>query len=147
MPTTIPLARLLSAATRMAIEELQAELARVGFADLRPAHGYALNAIGAGTTTARLAAELGMTKQGAAKLVDWLLRADYVERFPHADDGRARLLELTERGKALLRAAESIQARIESRWVGAEETELRRVLERLVAERYGDGDPPLRPLW
>jgi DNA-binding MarR family transcriptional regulator len=136
----VTLTRLLAAATRMAIEELHAELAEAGFEDLRPAHGYALNAIGDGSTTSRLASELGMTKQGAAKLVETLVDAGYVERSRHQADARARLLRLTERGRELLAAAESIQRRMESRWdAGA----LRAALEAVV----GEGDPPLRPIW
>jgi DNA-binding MarR family transcriptional regulator len=136
----VPLARLLAAVTRMAIEELNAELARSGFADVRPAHGYALNAVGDGTTTSSLARRLGMTKQGAAKLVETLVREGYLDRSEHEADARASLLRLTSRGRALLRTAEEIQARIEARW---DAPGLRDGLERIAR----DDDAPLRPIW
>ena len=132
----VPLARLLAAVTRMAIEELNAELARSGFADVRPAHGYALNAVGDGTTTSSLARRLGMTKQGAAKLVETLVR----EGSELEADARSSLLRLTSRGRALLRTAEEIQARIEARW---DAPGLRDGLERIAR----DDDAPLRPIW
>jgi DNA-binding MarR family transcriptional regulator len=135
----VPIARLLAAATRLTIEELNAELASNGFEGVRPAHGYALNAVGDGTTTSRLARRLGMTKQGAAKLVEALVRDGYLDRSAHVDDARASLLTLTPRGRALLRAAEEIQARIEARW---DAPGLRAGLERIAGD-----DAPLRPIW
>jgi DNA-binding MarR family transcriptional regulator len=143
----VPIARLLSAATRLTVEQLNAGLAERGFGDLRPAHGYALNAIGPGTTTARLAADLGMTKQGAAKLVGTLERAGYLERGAHAGDARVRPLTLTPRGADLLRAAEEVQRGLEAHWAqvlgGADAATLRRALETLA----GGGDAPPRPIW
>jgi DNA-binding MarR family transcriptional regulator len=136
----VPIARLLAAATRMAIEELNAELARSGFDDVRPAHGYALNAVRDGATTSQLARRLGMTKQGAAKLVETLEREGYLDRSEHDADARASLLTLTSRGRALLRAAEEIQGRIEARW---DAPGLRAALERIA----GDDDAPGRPIW
>jgi DNA-binding MarR family transcriptional regulator len=136
----VPIARLLAGATRLAIEELNAELARSGFDDVRPAHGYALNAVGDGTTTSQLARRLGMTKQGAAKLVETLEREGYLDRSEHGADARASLLTLTSRGRALLRAAEEIQGRIEARW---DAPGLRDALERI----SGGDDTPLRPIW
>jgi DNA-binding MarR family transcriptional regulator len=135
----VPIARLLAAAARLAIEELNAELARSGFGDVRPAHGYALNAVGDGTTTSQLARRLGMTKQGAAKLVETLVREGYLDRAEHEADARASRLTLTPRGRALLRAAEEIQAGIEARW---DAPGLRDGLERIAGE-----DAPLRPIW
>jgi DNA-binding MarR family transcriptional regulator len=148
----VPIARLLAAATRMTIESLHGELAGLGHGDLRPAHGYALNAVGEqGTTTARLAADLGMTKQGAAKLVATLVRDGYLARSEHAGDARARLLTLTPRGRELLASAERIQRELEARWAHAAGPEdvaaLRRALEVVVDERFGAGPPPLRPIW
>jgi DNA-binding MarR family transcriptional regulator len=147
-----PLVRLLSAATRLGVEEMRAELAARGYGDVRPALGYALNAVGPdGTTAARLAADLGMTKQGAAKLVGTLVAGGYLRRREHAGDARARLLTLTARGEAVLDAAASAQRRIEARWAGvaggAEAAALRRALEAVLAAAYGGADAPLRPIW
>ncbi|MEA2283130.1 MAG: hypothetical protein QOK21_3737 [Solirubrobacteraceae bacterium] len=148
----LPIARLLAAATRMTIEALHDELAELGHADLRPAHGYALNTVGEhGTTAARLAGDLGMTKQGAAKLVETLVHRGYLDRSEHAGDARARLLTLTPHGRELLASAERIQRELEARWARAAGSEdvaaLRRALEAVVDERSGTGPPPLRPIW
>jgi DNA-binding MarR family transcriptional regulator len=148
----LPLARLLSATTRMVIEEMHERLRALGHPDLRPAYGYALNAVGRGdTTTAQLAAELGMTKQGAAKLVASLEQLGYLDRQQHAGDGRAQLLKLTPKGDDLLRQSARVQRELEREWealVGAPEmAALRDALERLVAARGGERRPPLRPIW
>ena len=145
----LPLARLLSAATRLIIELLHAELADAGHPGMRPAYGYALVAIGPkGTTASRLATELGMTKQGAAKLVASLQELGYVERRAHGEDRRAQLLELTARGADLLRRSEEIQARLEGEWaemIGERNMRtLRRGLERATEEA---GPGALRPIW
>lgn len=146
----LPLARLLSATTRLIIELLHAELAEAGHPGMRPAYGYALVAIGRdGTTTSRLATELGMTKQGASKLVAALHDLGYVERRAHTRDRRAQLLTLTARGADLLRRSEDIQARLEGEWaelIGERNMRtLRRGLER-VTEEAGAGTH-LRPIW
>lgn len=148
----LPLARLLSAATRLVIERLHEELAAAGHPGLRPAFGYALVAVGeAGTTASRLATEMGMTKQGAAKLVATLRGLGYLDRQAHDADRRAQLLTLTPHGTDLLRRSEEIQARIESEWsevLGQRDARaLRRGLERATAEAAVDGHTTLRPIW
>lgn len=139
----LPIARLLSVATRAVIDDMHAELARRGHDDLRPVFGFALNALGdgdAGLTTAALAGRLGMTKQGAAKLVAQLEAAGYAERRPDPDDARAQRVVVTTRGHDLLTQAAAVQDAME-RALGA--PGLREGLERLVAGR----EVPLRPLW
>jgi hypothetical protein len=75
----IPLVRLLSMAVTSGLEELHDELTRSGHPGFRPAHGYALLAILDGLDTASaMAPRLGITKQGAAKLLQWLLDEGYV---------------------------------------------------------------------
>jgi DNA-binding MarR family transcriptional regulator len=145
----LPLARLLSAATRLIIELLHRELADAGHPGMRPAYGYALVAVGTGgTTTSRLAEDLGMTKQGAAKLVATLLELGYLERRAHAEDRRARLLTVTPRGRDLLRRSEEIQARLEGEWaelIGERNMRtVRRGLERATEDA---GQEALRPIW
>ena len=109
----LPIARLLSAATQLTIELLHAELADAGHPGMRPAYGYALVAVGrAGMTTSRLAAELGMTKQGAAKLVAALERLGYLRLASDPDDARARALHLTPKARDLLHAASEVQDEI-----------------------------------
>ncbi|MDT0302631.1 MarR family winged helix-turn-helix transcriptional regulator [Streptomonospora wellingtoniae] len=109
-------ALLLSASTALT-EAIDAGVHEAGFTDLRPAHGFAFTRLAPhGATTAQLAAHLGMTKQAAAQLVDELHRNGYVTRRPHPDDARARLVELTDRGRAATRAAEAAAARAAAAW-------------------------------
>jgi len=147
----LPLTRLLSLALRNVIDDLHTELATEGFPGLRPAYGYALYAISTGVGTAgELAAHLGMTKQGAAKLVDTLAADGYIQRAPHPQDQRAKLLTLTRRGERLLDASTRIQRQLEDQWgqiLGPRSARsLRSHLEKLV-DSSPRGPQPLRPPW
>ena len=57
----------------------------------------------------------GITSQGAAKLVDEMVARGYVERHPHAADGRVKLLALAPRGQGALAAARRFHAAYEER--------------------------------
>ncbi|MGY1616810.1 MarR family winged helix-turn-helix transcriptional regulator [Geodermatophilus sp. SYSU D00691] len=148
----VPLVRLLAMALSTALESLHAELASAGHPALRPAHGFALNAISTGADTASaLAARLGMTKQGAAKLVRTLVADGYVRVGAGRDDGRRKPLQLTARGRAAVSASVAIQTDIEHRWAdiaGADALAgLRRALEDVVLSENGGVLPPARPPW
>jgi DNA-binding MarR family transcriptional regulator len=112
----------------------------------RPAYGYAFTRLArGGATVTELAAHLGVTKQAASQLVDELVRKGYVERRPHPVDARARLLELTERGRACTRAAEEAAAEVVGEWselLGEGEV-------RVLREQLGRIAPhgPVRPVW
>jgi DNA-binding MarR family transcriptional regulator len=117
-----------------------------GFADLRPAHGFAFARLApAGATVSDLAAHLGMTRQAAAQLVDELVGKGYVERQPHPDDGRARLVVLTDRGWACTRAADQAAAETISGWAGAIGEDRLRALRDDLAKIAPAGH--LRPTW
>lgn len=151
MDGDVTLPRLLAMAFRLLIDQLHDELAASGYV-LRPAHGFALVAIGdAGTTATRLAEVLDITKQGTAKLVDSLVEEGFAVRRPHADDGRARLVVLTERGRSLLDESARIQLRLEDGWrrlLGDDDvTVLRAGLDRAVRTSNGGEHPPIRPVW
>ncbi|MEV6835070.1 MarR family winged helix-turn-helix transcriptional regulator [Streptomyces sp. NPDC051133] len=89
-----------------------------GFTDLRPAHGFAFGRLAPdGATVTDLAAHLGVTKQAASQLVDEIVRKGYAERRPHPQDARARLVVLTDRGRACTRAAEAAAAEVVGAWV------------------------------
>jgi len=99
------------------IDGIQQGVARRGFDDVRPAHGFAFVRISAGdATTANVAVHLGITKQAAAQLVDHLVTRKYVERRPDPRDARAWLLTLTDRGRACAAAAESAAAETVDLW-------------------------------
>ncbi|MEU8266428.1 MarR family winged helix-turn-helix transcriptional regulator [Sphaerisporangium sp. NPDC049002] len=92
---------------RVLIDELHAELARQGHPDVRPMHGFVMQAIGTrGMTAADLGRRLGVSKQAAGKTIDALERIGYVERGTDPNDARRKVVRLTERGvDSLLRSA------------------------------------------
>lgn len=93
---------LLATAFRQAVEMAHVQLAAEGHPEARPAHGFALQAIGAGSSAGEVAARLGVSKQAAAKTIAGLEAAGYVARGSDARDGRRRLVVPTERGRDLL---------------------------------------------
>lgn len=137
-------AALLSAAADLT-QRINDRVVARGF-EVRPAHGFAFTRLAPdGATVTDLAVHLGVTKQAASQLVEELVRKGYVERRPHPDDARARLVVLTERGWACTRAAEEAAADAVREWAEVlGESEVRALSDRLgrVAP-YG----PLRPIW
>jgi quercetin dioxygenase-like cupin family protein/DNA-binding MarR family transcriptional regulator len=148
----VPLVRLLSMAVTVALESLHEELARAGHPDLRPAHGYALHAVSTGVDTASsLGPLLGMSKQGAAKLLQTLVEGGYIEIGTATDDARRKPLVLTERGRSAVASSVAIQQDIERRWaetVGSRRMDtVRAALQEAVRTESGGALPPVRPAW
>ena len=99
------------------VDGIQEGLARRGFDDVRPAHGFAFARISeVDATTADVAEHLGITKQATGQLVDYLVDHGYVVRRPDERDARARLLLLTERGRACTVAAEDAATETVDGW-------------------------------
>jgi DNA-binding MarR family transcriptional regulator len=144
----VPMVRLLSMAVTVALDELHGELARRGHPNLRPVHGYALNAVLNGHATAsELAPILSMTKQGAAKVVQLLVDDGYVVYGQDGtDDARRKPLVLTPRGRAVIRLSERIQDQLENKWgrLAGEQpmATARTVLETAVTASSGGTSPP-----
>jgi DNA-binding MarR family transcriptional regulator len=119
------------------LNELVTErLAERGFADFRPAHGMIGQHIkDEGSRVTELAQLAQLTKPSVVYLVNELERLGYAERVPDPDDGRAKLVRLTERGVQAQRAGREIVGEIESDWsrlLGEGEfAELRELLQRL----------------
>jgi len=140
-------------ALRAMVDEVHLRLGAAGFDDLRPAHGFAFQRLAAqGATGNELAEHLGITKQAASAMVDYLEEHGYVARQPHPRDGRGKIVVLTRRGWDCIRAAEAIFADVERRLVetvGAERMALLRFdLQRIVTAMDADGRPVrLRPVW
>jgi DNA-binding MarR family transcriptional regulator len=108
---------LLFAGFRSIIDELHAELARRGHPDLRPAHGFALQAIGHGGATAtETGRRLGISKQAAGKTIERLEALGYVHRAGDETDRRRKLIRLTPKGMAALAMSAMIFNDIRSRW-------------------------------
>ena len=99
------------------IDELHAELARRGHPDVRPAYGFAMQAIGLdGATSTELGRRLGVTKQAAGKTVDRLVTLGYAERGTDPADARRKIVALTPRGLESLRLSALIFEDIRARW-------------------------------
>lgn len=108
---------LLLSGFRTLVDDLHAELARQGHPDLRPLHGFVLQAVGAeGTTASELGQRLGVTKQAAGKTVDRLVALDYLERADDPRDARRKLVRLTPRGIDGLRRSAVIFDELRQRW-------------------------------
>lgn len=129
----LPLRLLL--AFRVLIDELHAELRRQGHPDLRPMHGFVMQAIGGGTTAVELGRTLGVSKQAAGKTVEALERIGYVRRTPDPADTRRKIISLTPLGVDALARSARIFDTLRARWAAelgeerlkALEADLRRV--------------------
>ncbi|MEU9884774.1 MarR family winged helix-turn-helix transcriptional regulator [Sphaerisporangium sp. NPDC051011] len=105
---------------RTLVDELHAELARQGHPDLRPMHGFVMQAIGTrGTTAAELGRRLGVSKQAAGKTIDTLERLGYVERGTDPGDARRKVVRLSARGVDSLARSARIFDDLRARWAAA----------------------------
>ena len=103
------LALLLLGGWRRLVDEAVAELADRGFADVRPAHDFAMRAIASGVDTAsELGRRMAVTKQAAAKTIDVLLARGYIEREPDPHDARRKRLSVTPLGERVMSEGERI---------------------------------------
>ncbi|MDY7089157.1 MAG: MarR family winged helix-turn-helix transcriptional regulator [Actinomycetota bacterium] len=109
---------LLFAGFRTLIDELHAELTRRGHPEVRPVHGFAMQAIGpAGATASEVGRRLGVSKQAAGKTVDRLAALGYVERADDPYDARRKLVRLTPLGLDMLSQSAEIFDRLRAGWV------------------------------
>jgi DNA-binding MarR family transcriptional regulator len=143
---------LLALAYQEFVTQLHEALGDRGFDDLARSDGYVFRALDAEPlTTSALADRLGVSKQGAGQLVDDMARRGYVQSRPDPSDGRARLLELTSRGKRALAAARDFHRRYEQRLArrhGRGHVDDFRAILTAMAPTYGNGalDRRVRPL-
>ncbi|MEU7909094.1 MarR family transcriptional regulator [Actinoplanes sp. NPDC049118] len=108
---------LLLSAARALVDGIDAGVRARGFADLRPAHGFAFVRLsGDGATVGQLAEHLNVTKQAASQMIEELVTKGYVTRRPHPDDARARLVVLTPKGWACTRAADEAATEVLRPW-------------------------------
>ncbi|GAA3392605.1 MarR family winged helix-turn-helix transcriptional regulator [Streptomyces roseoviridis] len=127
---------LLFAGFRTLIDRLHAELARQGHPDLRPAHGFALQAVAAspyGSTASDIGRRLGVSKQAAGKTVERLLALGYAERTDDPADARRKLVRLTPHGTDALARSAAVFDELRAEWSA-----------RLGADRVHDLEAALR---
>ncbi|WFS11357.1 MarR family winged helix-turn-helix transcriptional regulator [Rhodococcus aetherivorans] len=108
---------LLFAGFRALVDALHRQLAEEGHPDVRPAHGFAMQAIGtAGASASEIGRRLGVSKQAAGKTVDRLEQLGYVRREADPSDARAKTVVLTDRGLDCLRRSAAIFDELRGRW-------------------------------
>ncbi len=96
------------------------ELHMAGFEDIRPAHLSVLrNLWPAGRRISELATCAGIVKASVVYLVDQLEERGYVERVPDSSDGRATLVQLSERGWAVHQVARRVVQCVQEEWTRA----------------------------
>ncbi len=132
---------------RSLIDELHLELARQGHPSLRPAYGFAMQAIGArGASTSEIGRRLGVSKQAAGKTVGRLIQLGYVERAEDQEDRRRQTVQLTDHGWDALQRSAAVFEQLRTRWAqvigSARLCELEADLRRLVPERAARLDVP-----
>jgi len=122
------------------VRELNERLTAAGF-EIKAAYGYVFRSLlREDLTTTKFGARLGITTQGAAKLIDEMERLGYIEKHQHPEDARVKVLRLAPRGRQAVAEARRIHLDLEQRLAeryGAEDVAaMRRVLEAMVADEY-----------
>lgn len=109
------LAPLLQMAYQSADRAISDRLRQRGFDVTRAHSGVLANVdIGTGTRASALAERAGVTKQAIGQLVDDLENKGLVKRAPDPEDGRARLIRLTPKGRRVIAAAWDVIQEIEA---------------------------------
>jgi DNA-binding MarR family transcriptional regulator len=124
-PPPRPLPALLTGVKLAAIDKLHGRIAEAGHPNIREGHGcvFGFIDIEKGSRLTDLAAHAGFTKQAVGEAVTELERLGYVERLPDPDDGRAKIIKLTDWGVDAVLKGRRVFAEIEAGWaeeVGAE---------------------------
>ncbi|KXP12134.1 MarR family winged helix-turn-helix transcriptional regulator [Tsukamurella pseudospumae] len=101
---------------REAVDEAHRILADQGFPEARPRDGFAMQAVGDGSTAGEIATTLGVSKQAAAKTIARLVDLDYVAIGHDPEDGRRRLVAPTLRGHAMLHASAAAFRSVHTAW-------------------------------
>lgn len=114
-------------------------LGEAGFGDVRSTHASVFTFVPPeGMSVSELTRLARVRKQSMTQTVEELERLGYVERQPDPNDGRARLVFLTPRGRKVRPLASAAGARIEAQWSGligkARLLELRNAMSELLAQ-------------
>lgn len=142
-----PLTLLLTKVRDIVLSGLHEQLAEEGFKGIRYVHGSVFRNIDPeGSRLTTLAERAGLTKQAIGELVVDLEDHGYLERVVDETDRRAKIIRLTDEGRAAQTAAGRILGDTERRWAralgGNRFAELREGLEQVIALEAADGPPP-----
>lgn len=106
-----PLGTLLTAAGQRLSARLDRSLAEAGFADLRSAHAVVFMSVAAeGSRVTELAERARMTKQAVGELIRYLVERGYLVTAADPGDGRAKRVQLTDRGWAAIDLGQQVIA-------------------------------------
>jgi DNA-binding MarR family transcriptional regulator len=141
------LAQLLLGGFRILADQATAELVARGYAEIRPAQEFAMQAILAGADNASdLGRRMSVSKQAAAKTIAALEERNYVARELDPVDKRRMRLYVTAHGLAMLREGEEIFDKLRKQWeeqVGAGPlAQVESTLRELVGDSGGRPDTP-----
>jgi len=119
--------------------DLAAPRAEAGFGDIRDPHMQIFGNIRmGGIRLTELADRAQLSLAATSELVNDLEKMGYVERRPYPNDGRAKLIDLTKRGRDAMAAAGHRVVDIERRWsklVGAKDfARMCQTMQRLLDE-------------
>jgi DNA-binding MarR family transcriptional regulator len=136
---------LLGLAYQTFVDELRLHLEAQGFNDMGKSYGYVFRALDEESLHLRqLAERLGMSDQGAGKIVNEMEERGYLQKHADAEDGRIKKLMLSKRGLAALQAARQFHQTYEealvSKLPARQLSTARRVLEAMVAKTGGDAE-------
>ena len=134
------LGRLLQEAQRALAAEFVQGVQERGYPDVRAGHAAVFMHIDrrTGTRLTELARRARMTKQGMMLLVDDLEGRGYVRRVPDPEDGRAKVVRLTARGRRYVAEARrsllALESRVRRQLGDRRYEQLRQSLESLIGE-------------
>jgi DNA-binding MarR family transcriptional regulator len=133
-----------------AVQRIRAELyalSDASYPGLRTRHYRLLSMVPPeGERLSRMATTSGLTKQALAQTLEPLQAGGYVEVVPDPADGRARLVRLTGRGRAVDDDARRRIAAVEREWAGRVGEERYAVTRAVLADltgRPGTAAPPV----
>ena len=138
-PDRLAIGQLLVRLLREFRDDLAAPRADAGYGDVRETHFQIFGNIRmGGIRLTELADRAQLSLAAVSELVNDLVGLGYLTRRPDPADGRAKLIDLTTRGQALMAVAGGRVADIESRWsqiVGKRSfAQMTRTMQRLLDE-------------
>ena len=113
-----PLPAVLTEVKNAAVAKVLQRAAGAGHPDIREGYGCVFGFIDLehGSRLTELAERAGLTKQAVGEAVTDLERIGYVTREPDPEDGRAKIIKLTDHGLDAYWTARRLFAEIEQEW-------------------------------